>query len=75
VLDIVPTHYSELSVLFAKGACASDVVLISVDEPNAYGSFNLGLTNDYVLDAARRARCVFHTKLDSDFTPSWTVAA
>lgn len=58
VLDIVPAHYSDLSRLFAQGVFAADVVLLTLSEPDAHGRFNLGLTNDYIIDAARRARIV-----------------
>ncbi|RZL91602.1 MAG: acetyl-CoA hydrolase/transferase family protein [Variovorax sp.] len=58
VLDIVPAHYSDLPRLFTQGTLRSDVVLLSVGEPDAAGRFNLGLANDYVVDAARRARLV-----------------
>jgi acyl-CoA hydrolase len=57
-LDVLPVHYSQLSLLHACGALPSDVVLMSVSAPDAQGRFNLGLTHDYVVDAARRARTV-----------------
>lgn len=58
VLDVLPAHYSDLSQFYASGALASDVVLLTVGEPDEQGRFNLGLHNDYLLDAARRARVV-----------------
>jgi acetyl-CoA hydrolase len=58
VLDIVPAHYSDIPRLFERGQVASDVVLLTLSEPDATGRFNLGLTCDYVVEAARRARLV-----------------
>jgi acyl-CoA hydrolase len=58
VLDVVPAHYSDLSRLFARGIFPADVVLLTLSEPDEHGRFNLGLVNDYVIDAARRARVV-----------------
>lgn len=58
VLDVVPAHYSDLPRLFAQGIFPADVVLITVSEPDERGRFNLGLANDYIVDAARRARVV-----------------
>src|SRR4051794_41157439 len=55
-LDIVPAHYSDLPLLFAQTVLRSDVVLLNLAE--ADGKFNLALSNDYVVDAARRARFV-----------------
>jgi acetyl-CoA hydrolase len=56
-LDILPCHYSALPRLFASGKRPADVVLLQVG-PAATGGFNLGLANDHVVDAARRARVV-----------------
>ena len=58
VLDVVPAHYSDLPRLFARGIFQADVVLLTLSEPDEHGRFNLGLVNDYVVDAARRARVV-----------------
>jgi acyl-CoA hydrolase len=58
VLDIVPAHYSDLPRLFSQGIFQADVVLLTVSAPDERGRFNLGLTNDYIIDAARRARVV-----------------
>jgi acetyl-CoA hydrolase len=58
VLDIVPAHYSDLPRLFERGIFPADVVLLTLSEPDEHGRFNLGLVNDYVVDAARRARVV-----------------
>ena len=57
-LDVLPAHYSDLPALHASGALRSDVVLLTASEPDALGRFNLGLTQDYTVEAARRARVV-----------------
>lgn len=58
VLDVVPAHYSDLPRLFSRGVFPADVVLLTLSEPDQHGRFNLGLANDYIVDAARRARVV-----------------
>jgi len=80
-MDVLPTHYSQLAPLFAAGALPADIVLMSACGPDEHGRFNLGLTNDYVIDAARRARIVliessphvpwvFGAELPEDIRPS-----
>jgi acyl-CoA hydrolase len=56
-LDILPCHYSALPRLFATGKRPVDVVLMQLG-PAADGGFSLGLANDHLIDAARRARTV-----------------
>src|SRR5215831_16994727 len=56
-LDILPCHYSALPRLFATGKRLADVVLMQIG-PAATGGFSLGLANDHLIDAARRARVV-----------------
>src|SRR5215472_690469 len=56
-LDILPCHYSALPRLFSSGKRPADVVLMQVG-PAAGSSFSLGLANDHIIDAARRARVV-----------------
>jgi acyl-CoA hydrolase len=57
-MDVLPVHYSSLAALYDSRMLRADVVLLTVGEPDAQGRFNLGLTQDYVVDAARRARVV-----------------
>ena len=55
-LDVWPLHYSALEAGFASGAIHADVVLIQIARsPDGYCAT---LANDYVLAAARHARCV-----------------
>ena len=56
-LDVLPCHYSALPRLFSSGKCPADVVLMQVG-PAAGDGFSLGLANDHIIDAARRARVV-----------------
>ena len=80
-LDIVPSPYSDLPKQFADGAQRADVVLLSAGEPDGNGQFNLSLTCDYAIEAARRARAVvvevsehfpwvFGAELPSDIRPT-----
>lgn len=57
VLDILPCHYSQLAGWVVKGSMQCDVALLSLAQ-NAAGEFSPGVANDYVADAARRARVV-----------------
>lgn len=55
-LDVWPLHYSALEAGFVSGAIRADVVLIQLAE--GPGGRCATLANDYVLAAARHARCV-----------------
>ena len=55
-LDVWPLHYGALEAGFASGAIRADVVLIQLAEGS--GGYCATLANDYVLAAARHARCV-----------------
>jgi acyl-CoA hydrolase len=70
-LDILPANYSDIAPLFARGKLASDVVFLLLSE-DGEGGFNTGLANDYLIDAARRARTVIAEI--SDRVP-WTFGA
>jgi acyl-CoA hydrolase len=58
VLDILPSHYSELPGLIRHGALAADVVLLQVSPPDEQGRHSLGLANEYLSAALERARVV-----------------
>jgi acyl-CoA hydrolase len=58
VLDIIPAHLSDFAHLVAQGDIAVDVTLLSVSPPDAQGRYSLGLVNDYMGEAAQRARVV-----------------
>lgn len=55
-LDVWPLHYGALEAGFAAGAIRADVVLIQLTR--GPGGYCATLANDYVLAAARHARCV-----------------
>lgn len=55
-LDVWPLHYGALEAGFAAGAIRADVVLIQL--ARGPGGYCATLANDYVLAAARHARCV-----------------
>jgi acyl-CoA hydrolase len=55
-LDILPCHYSALPRLFTTGMRPADAVLMQLGPAGA--GFSLGLANDHLIDAARRARVV-----------------
>lgn len=58
VLDILPSHYSQLPPLFARGALKCDVVFLQLSDVNSAGAHSLGASHDYAPGAARRARVV-----------------
>ncbi len=58
VLDIVPAHISDVVSQIGRGDVAIDVALVSVSPPDAEGRYSLGLVNDYLWEAARKARVV-----------------
>ncbi|SAL00656.1 acetyl-CoA hydrolase/transferase family protein [Caballeronia ptereochthonis] len=58
ILDPIPAHYSDLGRLFARGVLRCEVALMTLGPPDEHGRFNLGLVNDYIVDAARKARVV-----------------
>jgi acetyl-CoA hydrolase len=58
LLQVVPSHMSQLPGLIECGTLAADVVLIQLSAPNADGEYSFGLANDYLVDAMRRARVV-----------------
>jgi acyl-CoA hydrolase len=57
-LRIVPSHYSELEQAFEQRQLEADVVLLQLAPSRRGRGFSLGLANDYVAAAARRARLV-----------------
>ena len=58
VLDILPSHVSQLPSLINSGALRCDVVLIQLSAANSNGEYSFGIANDYLIDAMRRARIV-----------------
>ena len=58
VLDILPSHYSQLPRLIRSGSLRIDVVLLQVSPADAHGRHSLGLANEYLVAALDRARVV-----------------
>lgn len=56
-LEVVSSHYSAFNADFAAGRHRADVVLVQLAEAED-GALSAGLSNDYVIDAARSARVV-----------------
>lgn len=58
VLDIIPTHYSQLPLLIGRGTIPADVVFLQVSPPDAQGRYSLGQVREYLPAALERARVV-----------------
>ncbi len=71
IANVTPTPYRELEGAFTNGRLRADVVMLQL-APSADGSrLSLGMANDYVVAAARRARCVIaEINPNAPFTPS-----
>jgi acyl-CoA hydrolase len=70
-LDVIPSNYSAFCADFATGRHRADVVLVQLAEADD-GTLSAGLSNDYVIDAARRARTVI-AEINKDVP--WTYGA
>jgi acyl-CoA hydrolase len=71
VLDILPSHLSDLPYLFDSGELRVDVALVQVSAPDAEGRYSLGLVNDYQVAGLRRGRVVMAQQNDQvPFTQS-----
>lgn len=71
-MDIVPCHISQLPALIADGTLRCDVVMLQLSGPNADGMHSLGVSHDYILEAAARARVVIAEVNDQ---APWTFGA
>lgn len=58
VLDVLPTHYSQLPGLIRSGRIEADVVLLQVSPPDEQGRHSLGQMREYLPAALDRARVV-----------------
>jgi len=58
LLNVIPSHMSQLPQLIDSGTLPADVVLIQLSPPNARGEYSFGIANDYLTDAMGRARVV-----------------
>lgn len=71
-LDVVPSNYSAFCADFAAGRHRADVVLIQLSSRDPARGLSASLSNDYVLEAARRARTVI-AEINPD--APWTFGA
>ena len=58
LLEILPSHYSELPLLLGEGRLAVDVVLVQLSPPDGHGRYSLGLGDEWLSAALERARVV-----------------
>lgn len=58
VLDILPSHYSQLPGLIRAGVLPADVLLLQVSPPDEAGRYSLGLVQEYLPAVLERARVV-----------------
>lgn len=58
VLQVVPCHLSDLPKLIEGGNLRCDVALLQISGANETGMHSLGVSSDYMIDAASRARVV-----------------
>jgi len=56
VLDIIPTHYTQLPQQIAQGCIPADVVFVQVSPPDAQGRYSMGQVREYIPAAMERAR-------------------
>ena len=70
-LDVIPSNYSAFCADFAHGRHRADVVLVQLAE-DENGRLSASLSNDYIMDAARRARVVI-AEINPD--APWTFGA
>lgn len=71
-LDIITSNYSAFCADFAAGRQRADVVLIQLSSRTPNRGLSASLSNDYVLEAARRARVVI-AEINPD--APWTFGA
>ena len=71
-LDVVTSNYSAFCADFALGNHRADVVLIQLSSRAPHRGLSASLSNDYVLEAARRARVVI-AEINPD--APWTYGA
>lgn len=57
-LDIFPEHISSIARMMGTSLMAVDTVLIQIRPAIAGNGYNLGVARDFVIDAAKKARCV-----------------
>ena len=71
-LDVLPCQYRRLPDLFARGDLAADVVMLQLGPGDGNTGMTLGLANDHLVVAARRARVVI---VEINHQVPWTFGA
>lgn len=57
-LDVIPLHCSEIGAMITKGVIPCDVAMLQLSPLGPDGKHSLGISADYMIEAARRARVV-----------------
>lgn len=57
-LEVMPLHCSALGHMLTTGAIPCDVAMLQLSPPGPDGKHSLGISADYMIEAARRARVV-----------------
>ena len=57
-LEVIPLHCSEVGQMIAVGNIPCDVAFLQLSPPGPDGKHSLGISADYMIEAARRARVV-----------------
>jgi len=57
-LEVIPLHCSEVGQMITVGNIPCDVALLQLSPPGPDGKHSLGISADYMIEAARRARVV-----------------
>lgn len=57
-LEVLPCNYAAIPQLIESGRLPVDVVLVQVSPPGPDGHYSLGLANDFLIAAMRKARVV-----------------
>lgn len=57
-LEVTPLHCSALGHMLTTGAIPCDVAMLQLSPPGPDGKHSLGISADYMIEAARRARVV-----------------
>ena len=58
VLEVIPSHCSQMHGLIQEGTIPVDVVFLHLSSEGPNGQRSLGIANDYLVAAAKRARVV-----------------
>lgn len=57
-LEVIPLHCSEVGNMITKGVISCDVAMLQLSPLGPDGKHSLGISADYMIEAARRARVV-----------------